>query len=188
MGSSSIISPTVAASTITWPAPVESTASTGTIDYVTANPTTFIASSSKETYDWMHGNDNTRWKSAKTIYDPCPFGWRVPNGGSEGIWAKALGSDSHITHTYDNSNKGHDFTGKFGTDPVIWYPAPGYIDNQGSLQRTGLDGKYWSVTPHSDSINISHLYIYYQDYVHPADSNSGFKACGFSVRCVHDAY
>lgn len=76
-----------AKSTITWPPSEESSATTGTILYATEHPTTFIDSSAEHTNeDWYYtGNkstDNTRWTTsdkAKSIYDPCPAGWRVPD-------------------------------------------------------------------------------------------------------------
>ena len=75
-----------AKSTITWPSAVSSNYSCGTIEYAIAHPTTFITENDKN-YDWYYsysGTDNTRWTTSekdKSIYDPCPPGWRVPNGG-----------------------------------------------------------------------------------------------------------
>ena len=76
-----------AKSTIAWPPSEESSATTGTILYATEHPTTFIDRSAEHTNeDWYYtGNkstDNTRWTTsdkAKSIYDPCPAGWRVPD-------------------------------------------------------------------------------------------------------------
>lgn len=137
LGSSSISSSTVAKSTTIWPSAVSSDKSKGTIEYATANPTTFITYNntnfSSNNWDWYYyyGNevsDNTRWttsESSKSIYDPCPSGWRVPDGSKNGIWSNALGSSSSFTQSslYDSTNKGMNFSGKFGPDQTIWYPA-----------------------------------------------------------------
>ncbi len=89
LGASSISTNVLAKSTGIWPSAVSSSTSVGTVDYVTANPTTFVMSSSP--YDWHYSSrDNTLWQSEKSIYDPCPAGWRVPDGGTDGVWAKAL--------------------------------------------------------------------------------------------------
>ena len=72
--------------------------SRGTIEYSIANPTTFIVCYIGDS-DWQYNaasdvGDKNRWttsKKAKSICDPCPVGWRVPDGGSKGVWAKALG-------------------------------------------------------------------------------------------------
>lgn len=90
LGSSSILPSTIAKSTITWPSGVLSNSSTGTIEYTIANPTTYLNFVNN---DWYYNGSsstyNTRWQSEKTIYDPCPKGWRVPDGGSNGVWVTA---------------------------------------------------------------------------------------------------
>ena len=61
------------------------------IDYTVQNPTKII-STFHGVYDWLltedGSMDNTRWQAEKTIYDPCPAGYRVPDGGENGVWAK----------------------------------------------------------------------------------------------------
>jgi hypothetical protein len=130
LGSSSISKNAYASSTITWPTGVISDFSSGTIEYTIANPTTFV------TYNDLNGDwyftgsdstDDTRWQSEKTIYDPCPLGWRVPDGGETGVWSKASGTSLDFSHTFDSSNYGMDFSNKFGSDLVIWYPAAGRL-------------------------------------------------------------
>ena len=105
LGSRSISSSTKAASTLSWPSNVSSNSSDGTIAYATAHPTTFITCNSSND-DWYYtgssSTDNTRWQSSKTIYDPCPPGWRVPDGGDNGIWSKAVGSSNYFSgYPYD---------------------------------------------------------------------------------------
>ena len=67
---------------ISWPDAVRSDAETGTIEYATSNPTTFIKGN-ENNKDWHFAEDATirsdRWYNAsasvtKTIYDPCPAG------------------------------------------------------------------------------------------------------------------
>ena len=66
---------------------VESSAEHGTIEYAIAHPTTFIinATSVEEdgngVGDWLYVQNNNLWSgSTKSLYDPCPYGWRVPAG------------------------------------------------------------------------------------------------------------
>ena len=190
LGSSSISDEIEAKSTITWPSSVSSSSSTGTIAYATANPTTFITKN-ENNYDWYYtgswSTDNTRWttsESSKAIYDPCPAGWRVPDGGSNGVWSKALGSSHYFTgYSYDSTNEGMNFSGKFGSASTIWYPASGcrgYGD--GSLDDVGIDGYYWSASPYS----FSAFYLRFSDdgYVAPSDDDN--RASGLSVRCFQE--
>ena len=191
LGSSSISSLTLAKSTIAWPSSVSSDSSNGTIEYATAHPTTFITYNSNN-YDWYYtgdsSTDNTRWTTsdnAKSIYDPCPAGWRVPDGGDNGIWSKAIGSSSNFDHPYNDSNEGMNFSGKFGSASTIWYPASGYRNSsEGGLSDVGGGGRYWSASPSSyDSYSAYYLYFL----------NSGFlpsvyltRANGYSVRCLQE--
>ena len=188
LGSSSISDAIEAKSTITWPSAVSSNSSNGTIDYATANPTTFITCNNNITYnnnkDWYYtgdsSTDNTRWttsSSDKSIYDPCPAGWRVPDGGSNGIWSKA----GFGTRTYYWANGGMSFS--ISSPSTTWYPASGYRNSSGGgLGNVGLSGYYWSASP--DSYDA--YYLYFNDYGNVYPSNFDDRAYGFSVRCLQE--
>ena len=190
LGSSSIGVYTLAKSTITWSLAESTSSSVGTVDYVTSHPTTFVKGSSSTGDDWHYASrDNTLWTTsdkAKSIYDPCPSGWRVPDGGSNGIWSKALGSSSTLRDVslYDSTKKGMNFSGKFGSASTIWYPASGCrYDNDGGLYNGGNIGSYWSASPFSN--NAYRLNFDSDGYVYPSN-NYGNRAYGFSVRCTQE--
>ena len=191
LGSSSISSNTVAKSTITWPSAVTSNSSNGTIAYAIANPTTFITYNDSN-YDWYYtgssSTDDTRWTTlgkTKSIYDPCPAGWRVPDGGSNGVWSKACGSSSYFTgYPYDSTNEGMNFSGKFGLASIIWYPASGYrYDYVGSLDEVGSYGYYWSASP--SSLRAYYLNFNYGGGVGPSYDYD--RVLGHSVRCFQES-
>lgn len=185
LGSSSMSDDNEAKSTITWPSAVSSDSSSGTIAYAIANPTTFITESSK-IFDWYYTDSeltyNTRWTTSdypKSIYDPCPAGWRVPDGG---VWSKALGSSSEFTNVFDNVYRGMNFSGKFGSDQTIWYPAPGYRGySDGSFSNVAYYGLYWSASTYDQRANS--LCIYNDGTV---ALRNGTRALGQSVRCVKE--
>jgi uncharacterized protein (TIGR02145 family) len=184
LGSSSISSDVEAKSTITWPSAVQSNSSNGTIEYAVEHPTTFITYNSNNK-DWYYtgssSTDNTRWQSSKTIYDPCPVGWRVPDGGDNGVWSTALGSSSSYSGTYDSTNEGMNFSGRFGSASTIWYPVSGYRSfDDGALNGVGNNGYYWSVTPNGDDA----YRLLFNDNGHVNPSYNGYRAYGFGVRCV----
>ena len=191
LGSSNISDDVDAKSTGSWPSAVSSDSSNGTIAYAAANPTTFIKYNSSN-YDWYYTGlsttDNTRWTTStatKSIYDPCPAGWRVPDGGSNGVWSKALGSSSSITDSslYNSTNEGMNFSGKFGSASTIWYPASGYRGgSDGSLSSVGYYGYYWSASPYS--YFAYDLYFVSYGLVSPSDNYS--RARGHAVRCVKE--
>ena len=185
LGSGNILSDGVAASTLSWPSNAYSNTSDGTIAYAVAHPTTFIKNNSSN-YDWYYtggkSTDNTRWQTSKTIYDPCPPGWKVPSGGSSGVWSKAVGSSSSFSYTW--ANYGMNLSGKFGSASTIWYPATGYIDGIYGVSTSGATwgGFWWSCTP--DGSSAYYLYLSGSGNVGP--SSSGYRAYGRSVRCLQE--
>lgn len=54
----------------------------GTYDYSVANPMTYILGSADNDYDWLYTSHNDAlWAgTTKSVNDPCPRGWRVPDG------------------------------------------------------------------------------------------------------------
>ena len=189
LGSSSISDANEAKSTITWPSAVESDSSTGTIAYATAHPTTFIGANTRN-YDWYYtgstSTDNTRWTTsdkAKSIYDPCPSGWRVPDGGENGVWAKAIGSSSIFDYAYNSTDEGYNFSGKFGSASIIWYPASGFRESYGlGLQFVSNYSDYWSASPCDYYAYL--LFVTYMGGVNPLDNF--YRALGSSVRCIKE--
>ena len=189
LGSSSISESVLAKSTIDWPSSVQSDSSCGTIEYSIANPTTFI-NENKINYDWCYAdtqvNDNTRWtesSSAKSIYDPCPAGWRIPDGGVDGVWAKAYPSAGYIeNYQCDEVNHGVNLSGVLGSSEVIWYPFAGGLDSDaGQLGDVAYGGICYSAS-------CAGIYNKVMIYI-----NSGVefmlnytRSMGFSVRCVKE--
>ena len=191
LGSSSNTSGVKAKSTITWPAAEKSDSYIGSMEYAVSHPTTYIQGT-EQNYDWYFTDcdkvDLTRWPSGdvdKSVYDPCPAGWRLPEGGSDGVWCKALGITSSKLYTMDSVNKGMQMGGILGDDENIWYPAAGNLDHaKGSFLRVGTAGVCWTVTNYkAESFqamcgfwNNGRFYAY--DY--------GARARAFSVRCIKE--
>ena len=183
LGSSAISGYNVAKSTITWPSPVPSDASNGTIEYAVSHPSTFITRNT-DNNDWYYtGNnttDNTRWtesENAKSVYDPCPAGWRVPDGGTDGIWETA----GFNIPTFDETNMGKTFSNN-GIE--IWYPAAGYLSYDNTLSSAGKSLYCWTATPWPNSASAINLYF-------DSDSQNlatqyGMRVRGCSVRCCKE--
>ena len=170
LGSSSISSSVQALTTGTW-----KTAFEGSVTLAEENPLTFYTSFKSQLGSWQYG---------KTAYDPCPSGWRVPDGGRDSVWSKALGSSSSFKDSslYDSTNEGMNFTGKFGEASAIWYPASGYRGGDGSLYSVGGCGYYWSAYPSGD--HAFNLYFGGGGDVNPWDYD--YRASGYSVRCCKE--
>lgn len=166
LGSSSVDSSNTASSTIEWPLPIRSEPSHGSIEYAILNPTTFIYSNDLND-DWYYTGsetvDKTRWVSsenAKTIYDPCPAGWRVPD------YETLAGFDDGI---YDSENHGMLYSDDSSSH--TWFPSSGY--RSGGLLDVGSSGWYWTAS-HSRCLNFSSSEYKFR---------SRIVSCGLSVRC-----
>ncbi len=138
-----------------------------------ANPSTYYYGTSNSSYDWYGATtyNNSLWghNSAKTVYDPCPSGWRVPQNG---VW-NGLTTSNFIWGSYGRTNAG------FGG----FYPASGLRGNaSGELNRVGDAGHYWSASPDGDR---GGYYMSFSNSDEPPN-NRPSRAYGFSVRCVQE--
>ena len=125
------------------------------------------------------------WNSEKTAYDPCPAGWRVPDGGESGTWATAANNPKSFN--INSGSNGLNFGSVFGSDATIWYPASGYLDSDdGALSNVGYYGYYWSVTP-NPSYSYYAYFLNFDSYGSVNPSNSYYyRAYGRSVRCLQE--
>ena len=186
LGSSSISDCVEAISTIQWPSSVSNSSSTGTISYAIQHPTTFI--SQDENGDWCRsGNsaaDMTRWDKMKTIYDPCPSGWRVPDGNEYGtVWADAATSNDAFTETFYDNEYGMSLHFCSEHNAGDWYPTSGGLFFNGTFMNVGKYGYYWSSAPSDD--NMAHLlFVSNTGKVEPVDLRN--RAYAFSVRCLQE--
>lgn len=168
-----------------------STPTEGTIDFAVKNPTTMIFAGGGKSSDWLYHEDgsrydNTRWQSEKTMYDPCPPGWRVPDGGAEGVWCKA-GIPTGAGFPYpqeDYARAGMTVPAQYcGED--AWYPAAGSISAaDGTFVDVGWDGVYWSVTPcGARDVYGFNFYHYRGDTGYVYHSAMLTRSIAASVRC-----
>jgi hypothetical protein len=150
--------------------------SNGTIPNTIKNPNVFITSNN----DWYYGNErnNELWGhiGLKTIYDPCPSGWRVPkNSGSS--------ADTSPWKGFNNSNGGTFSAGYTWSEKAV-YPAAGYRSELGVLTGQNLSGRNWCASPSTSTTDNALRLSFSNGNVNIAE---GFpRAYGFSVRCVKE--
>ena len=175
MGTCAKSGTTFAASTGVW----DVSSSSNKMDFAEENPMTFATG-------WYGGSvPENGWhtsESAKGLYDPCPVGYRVPDGGENGFWATA-----NVKATGDKSNCGMYWTLADG-ETTAWYPVVGYRDSgSGSLSYVGDRSCCWSATPQPNG--TSHAYYLSFNYLggfSPVILNNGSHSYGYSVRCVRE--
>lgn len=157
MGSCSQSSNTPAASTGCWRVPREISDS----DKAVLNPMTSTTDYSGVASEWF------TWEYKKGLHDPCPAGYRVPYGGTDGFWATALAEITWSEATkWDDTNSGRYWTLADGAT-VAWYPY----------------ASYWSATPTS-SISSSYGFTFNKNNFYA--SNSSMRAFKENVRCVKE--
>ena len=168
--------------------------------YSILHPETFIYSENSP-YDWFTTNrsqqDNSLWSASgeKTIYDPCPPGWRVPAGGKEGLWSKAgFSKETFKLYGMDDDDypvawprvfpqQWHDCPGRIFKPVDAWYPAGGWRRHfDGDWGEGWPFGVFWSAT--TDDIFASALYFISFGDIFPDAVN--VRSYGFSVRCCKE--
>lgn len=131
------------------------------------NPTNFGSTSA-----WS--NDNTLWQPEKTKYDPCPVGWRVPDGGSDGVWS------GFGTYSQDVNNGAY-FDAPCST-PRAFYPRGGYAYYKDSeVYFHGSTSYHWSCTPNGNNVYDFQLW---SGKGLPEDNRD--RSSLFNVRCQKD--
>lgn len=135
---------------------------------------------SSESYQYIFEHIFSLWQSDKTIYDPCPPGWRVPDGGPDGIWADAGFPDGVGAHPLKDGGM---YFGSPYCEPETYYPqSPLREWIWGSF--TVKDGLYWSATPDA-------IAWYGAPYIFSINGNCdvdlaytvNYFSDGYSVRC-----
>jgi hypothetical protein len=125
--------------------------------------------------DALWGGADKTTPTDKTIFDPCPSGWKVPAWNGASPWS-AFNNES--TFTWTTANYGRTYNNE------TFYPSVGYRDcSSGALCYIGSYGCYWSAsicsTPrysyrlhfNSDGINVN---------------RNDHRAYGFPIRCVKE--
>ena len=111
-----------------------------------AAPMTYVSTGSDSIPNWTPDAQPTLWGTSKTVNDPCPPGYVVPQfKNGVGFWkgATATGFAIDATHKWF----------KMGTDPYIVFPLVGYIDggyNPAKIVNYGSRVYIWSSTATSD--------------------------------------
>lgn len=109
------------------------------IQYTIQNPDIFITSSNG-CWAWSYNNMHYFWineDKKKTVYDPCPSGWRIPMYNTSKLpWGGA--TSPGYTQNTDEAGV------NFGENAL--FPAAGYrFDKDGKLTSHGVFGYYWIV-------------------------------------------
>ena len=172
----------------------------GNQEFATKNPNVFIAGN--EEGDWLTQKNNGLWRGeakTKTENDPCPPGWRIPDGGTglnnvqAGLWAK-IGLSAYgktdFPNWYQRGWKGMTFQIS-DDEQSSWYPLAGGIGLNTELKLVGVDGTYWTNLPvGGDKYEVYAMNFYItgetSDVYYAFCSAEIPRATGNSVRCCKE--
>jgi len=153
---------------------------TTTINHLIQNPSTYyareivkdnrvpIASTGDLKSDWWN-------PVTKTLYDPCPNGYRIPESGTFGKasnWTISTWSGSVLTegHTFNNGENS-------------FFPASGLrLHSNGKFSQVGTGGHSWISPPYNST--RGHCLNFNSGTIHLNSNNP--HAYGFPVRCIRD--
>ena len=151
------------------------------LDYSIKNPMVIGWEAYNKDWCTSETTDATFWSDyEKTIYDPCPSGYRVMKRdyNNTQIWSDTYKSD---LSTVTGWAIGDTYCFTFG-EPAVSFPLAGYRENSTSTSNPGKRAGVWSAKSSSESayfLNIRHDSSYYK-------RESTGKARSYSVRCERE--
>jgi len=153
-------------------------ATKGTIANTIQNPNVFYGGISTSSNDWLFAaRDNELWghSGEKTIYDPCPAGWRVPKNST-------MAQEGSPWSGFSKENGGTWSSGwTWGTHAI--YPAVGYrLFGSGVLAGVAGTVDYWSASPSSSTSNA--ISFNFNSGSVNVNSPNTIRSGGSVIRCV----
>lgn len=143
--------------------------------FAVANPHTYVKSM---WVDWCNENITTWWKNedgSKTVYDPCPSGWRVPS-----IEDYSGLADEHFNKDVEG---GHNFIFDKQSN---FFAFTGYREVEGNMDATANYGTFWvnSVIPGDAGIGSALSPSFGVGGTAPI--NGAPRARALSIRCIRE--
>ena len=135
--------------------------SNDTIEHATQHPTTVYDDAS-----W--GNRVDLWSAGnvKTIYDPCPAGWKVSD---DSAWGGEIGRAGSV------QNGCFQIASEYAT-PTAYIPLPGYSEGNNEIVNNAYEGHIW--------LADRSLMMRFRANVSPARPGSKGVDCLMGVRCM----
>ena len=209
-------------------ADVASAGADAAIKYSIEHPTHFIAGTDGVTYDWLNvqsyadqrdwlwGNPNPetqkvnspKQSNLKSIYDPCPPGYKVPQQHIWGLFANgqympAIPASVIEDSKINGSEQSYGYllnTAYPGNGTTSYFPATGYRCGKaggmgrrtdGGIYDAGLRGAYWSAAPwktNEENATFGGAHFSFtvggQTQFTTAGTSAMSRDFGLSVRCV----
>ena len=128
---------------------------------------------------WYGDNSTATDAKVKSIYDPCPAGYRIPTYTEwEGVFNTTLNPRTNIPSGTWSSGTDSWSGAMFGDN--LFLPAAGYrYNSDGALHDRGSFGVYWSSRMNTASYAYVAYFVSGYAYMY-----SNFRSIGQSIRCI----
>ena len=124
-------------------------------------------------------NDNP---VVKTVYDPCPAGFKMPASNAFTGFTLA-GNNSSPKNVTGAWNNGWNFNNRIANpDATVYFPASSYREDDGFFVEGEHSGNYWSAIPDGDNLGSQMTF----DQIGMIPLGNNIRAFGYSVRPVAD--
>jgi uncharacterized protein (TIGR02145 family) len=137
-------------------------------------------------YNWCDVQDNNLWgvvNGEKSVYEPCPPGWRLPT-----LEALRDVSGNYSQGTVQNGQNGFYLSGVYSCidgNPMIFLPAAGINSSWGDGYGRNISGEYWSSTAFEDYGAKTLRLDLYESKVRVSGYDNS-RDSGLSIRCVQE--
>ena len=137
--------------------------------------------------DWTAPSNNALWQDAlKTLFDPCPPGWRVPQSGesNRNPWIAFTTANSTYSSGADGGRQWD--ASAVSSSSNVWYPCSGTRSQTswGNIYSTvGNTGYYWSALFLDTNGN---RFRFNNQSVLSGVSSSGARSDAYPVRCIRE--
>jgi uncharacterized protein (TIGR02145 family) len=148
----------------------------GTVENTIKNPGVFYCGTAETAFDWHkkpHNDELWGPTGDKTIYDPCPAGWRVPKSAEKNPW------EDFIKYSVWENN------GRKWKEKGAYYPAASHRSfATASLMSDAKEGYYW--TANTTNTNNGKWLKFSENSAGGIDGQGQVKAMAASIRCVKE--
>ena len=135
----------------------------------------------------QHGADYC--EADKSVYDPCPYGWKVPKHGT---WSDFNSASTEFDKATTPEGlyyypEGYDPLAPKGRILVPASGIKGYYWTAGRTNDIGTGGRLWTDTPLSNDVNRAQTYVFGSGWYW----NMNYHNCrgnGLVVRCIRLGY
>ena len=168
------------------------------------NPMTFYGNENNNVGDWytttLTTHNNALWGGSddthhKTIYDPCPAGWRIPENDYLSTGLQSIltycGYFTQMVEAVDAEKYAKDYyVAQFSVSGYNWYfPYAGRMSSQnGEINVADSFACYWTANHYKTASSYGAYYFTFNTFIGTGGKANTYekRACGHSVRCVLD--